>query len=78
MPYFVFTEDSSGRLGYVGDEYFSHVHAQDKADEYPGITHIIEAKSLVQAKRYLRDKLSKSKKDLGVLYKNVSSKKVEV
>ena len=71
MPFYVFTEDSKGRLGYVGDEYFSEVQAQDKADEYEGITHIIHAKNLVQAKRHLRDKLAKGKKDLGQLYKNV-------
>jgi len=71
MPYFVFTEDNKGRLGYVGDEYFSQVQAQDKADEYSGITHVVEAKNLTQAKRYLRDKLARKKKDLSVLYKNV-------
>ena len=74
MPYFVFTEDAEGRLGYVGEEYFSQVQAQDKADEYPGITHVIEANTLVKAKRYLRDKLAKKKGDLGVLYKNVKNK----
>lgn len=74
MPHYVFTEDAQGRFGYVGDEYFSHVQAQDKADEYPGITHIIEAKNLAQAKRFLRDKVAKKNKDLGVLYKNVRSK----
>lgn len=76
MPFFVFTEDSQGRLGYVGDEYFSEVQAKDKADEYSGITHLIEAKNLTQAKRYLRDKLARSKKDLSVLYRNVRSKDV--
>jgi hypothetical protein len=71
MPFFVFTEDSEGRLGYVGSEYFSEVQAEDKASEYPGITHVIHAGNLVQAKRHLRDKLAKKKKDMGQLYKNV-------
>ena len=73
MPHYIFTEDSQGRLGYVGDEFFSHTQAQDKADGYTGITHIIEGKDLATAKRYLRDKLSKKKGDLGQLYKNVRS-----
>jgi len=70
----VFVEDKSGRLGRVGDEYFSHVLAQDKADEFGGITHIIEAQNLTSAKRYLKGKLSKRKGDLSPLYKNVSNR----
>lgn len=73
MPHFVFTEDEKGRLGYVGDKFFSHTQAQDKADEYNGITHIIEADDLTKAKRFLRDKLAKKSGDLGKLYKNVRS-----
>jgi len=74
MPFYVFTEDSQGRLGYVGREYYSEVQAQNEADEYEGITHIIQADNLVQAKRLLRRNLVKKKKDLGQLYKNVRSK----
>ena len=55
--YYLFTEDENGRLGYVGQEFFSEVQAQDKADEYLGITHIVPAENLVEAKRRLRDKL---------------------
>lgn len=74
MPFFLFTEDSKGRLGYLGKEYFSEVQAQDEADEYEGITHVIQADSLVEAKRRLRNKLVKKKKDMGQLYKNVMNK----
>lgn len=72
--YYVFLESNEGKLGYVGGEYFSRVQAQDKADEYEGLTHIIEGDDLSQAKRKLRDKLVKTKKDVSVLYKNVKNK----
>lgn len=71
MPFYVFTEDAKGRLGYVGREYYSEIQAQNEADEYEGITHVIQADALVQAKRLLRRNLAKKKKDLGQLYKNV-------
>lgn len=72
--FYIFTEDEQGRFGYVGQEYFSEVQAQSKADEYDGITHIIQAKDLVGAKRKLRDRVVRDKKDLGQLYKNVRNK----
>lgn len=72
--FYVFTEDKSGKLGYVGQEYFSRVQAQDKADNYDCIAHIIQASDLVEAKRKLRDEMVSTKKDMGQLYKNVRSK----
>jgi len=73
--YYIFLETKEGKLGYVGGEYFSHVQAEDKAVEYEGITHIIEGDNITQAKRKLRDKLVRSKKDMSVLYKNVKNKR---
>ena len=72
--FYVFTEDEKGRYGYVGREYFSEVQAREKADEYEGITHVIQADSLVRAKRMLRDRMVKEKKNMGELYKNVRNK----
>lgn len=69
--YYVFLESAEGKLGYVGREYFSYVQAEDKADEYEGITHIIQSDNLRNAKRQLRDKLVKKKKDMSILHKNV-------
>lgn len=74
MSYFVFIEDAQGRLGRVGDEYFSFVQAQDKADRFEGVTHIIEAQNVTLAKRSLKGKLSKREGNLSPLYKNVRSK----
>jgi len=72
--FYVFTEDEKGRYGYVGQEYFSEVQAEAKAEDYDGITHIIEANNLVEAKRKLRDKMVRRKKDMGQLYRNVKSR----
>jgi len=71
MPCYIFTEDEKGRLGYSGKEYFSRVHAEDEAEDLPGITHIIEADNLAEAKQRLRGKLVKKKEDMNLLYKNV-------
>jgi len=71
MPYYIFTEDEKGRLGYSGKEYFSKVHADSEADDLPGITHIIEGRNLAEAKQRLRGTLVKKKKDMDILYKNV-------
>ena len=71
MPFYVFTEDEKGRLGYIGTEFYSEVKAQDEADDYEGITHVIQADDLKSAKRLLRKNLAKKKKDLGQLYRNV-------
>jgi len=70
MPYFIFSEDEKGRLGYSGREFFSRVEADNEADDIPGITHIIDADSLGDAKRKLREKLVK-KGNTEALYKNV-------
>jgi len=72
--FYVFTEDTQGKLGYVGSEYFSQIQAENKADDYDCITHIIRADTLVGAKRKLRETLVRKKKDMGMLYKNVRSK----
>jgi len=72
--FYVFTEDDKGRLGYVGKEFFSEIQAQDCADGYDGITHVIRADNLVEAKRKLRDKIVRKKKDMGELYRNVKNK----
>ena len=72
--FYIFTEDNQGRYGYIGQEFFSEVQAQEKADDYEGITHVIEAKDLASAKRKLRDKMVRKKKDMGQLYKNVRNK----
>ena len=77
MPFYVFTEDKEGRYGYVGREYYSEVQAQNKADDYDGITHVIQADNLISAKRLLRDRMVRKKRDMGQLYKNVRNK-VEV
>lgn len=69
--FYVFTEDERGRYGYVGQEFFSEVQARDKADDYDCVTHIIQADDLVTAKRKLRNKLVRTKKDMGQLYRNV-------
>lgn len=70
MPYFIFLEDEKGRLGYSGKEFFSQVEADSEAEDLPGITHIITADSLGDAKRKLREKLVK-KGSTEALYKNV-------
>lgn len=72
--FYVFTEDEKGRYGYVGQEFFSEVQAQDKADDYDCVTYVIRADDLVTAKRRLRNKMVKKKKDMGQLYKNVKGK----
>lgn len=72
--FYVFTEDSQGRYGYIGQEFFSEVQAQERADDYEGITHVVEGRDLVEAKRKLRDKMVRKKKDMGQLYKNVRNK----
>jgi len=69
--FYVFTESKEGKFGYVGREYFSEVQAQDKADEYDCITHVIRAKDLGEAKRNLRTKAVKTTGDINKLYKNV-------
>lgn len=72
MPFYLFTEeDENGRLGYSGKEFYSEVGAESAAEDYPGITHIKEGKTLVEAKRKLREELVKKKKDMGILYKNI-------
>ena len=58
-------------------EYFSEVQAQDKADEYDCITHIIQGRDLREAKRKLRDKMVKKKKNMGELYRNVRGREEE-
>jgi len=73
MPYYIFSEDEKGRLGYSGKEFFSRVQADSEAEDIPGITHIITADSLGNAKRKLREKLVK-KGNVSSLYKNVRSK----
>ena len=74
MPtfHYVFTEDEKGRLGYVGNRY-SLAAANDLAADHYGITHVIEAHSLVEAKQKLRGKLVKSK-GLDEGYRNVQSR----
>ncbi len=74
MPFYVFTEDAQGRWGYIGQEFFSEVSAQDKADDYDCITHVVHGKTLAEAKRQLRDKMVRKQKDMGLLYKNVRNK----
>jgi len=71
--FYIFTESVEGKLGYVGRGYFSEVQAENKADDYDCITHIIQADSLVKAKRRLRDKMVKKEKDMSMLYKNVKN-----
>lgn len=73
--FYVFTEDEKGRYGYVDQEFFSEVQAQDKADDYDCVTHVIRADNLVTAKRRLRNKMVKKKKDMGQLYKNVRNER---
>ena len=68
LMYYLFTEDINGKLGYVGQEYFSMVQAEDKAEDYGGITHIVEGRDLAEAKRKLRDRLVRKKKDPSLLY----------
>jgi len=72
--YYIFTEDKDSKFGYVGRSYFSEVQAQDKADDFDCITHILQADSLVQAKRKLRSMMVKKKRDIGILFKNVKNK----
>ena len=69
--YYVFLESQDGKLGYVGREYFSYNQAEERADEYEGITHIVSADNLRNAKRQLKDRLVKKKKDMSILHKNV-------
>lgn len=70
--YYIFTQDEHGRLGYSRKEYYSKVAADSAADDIPGITHVIEANSLDEAKQILRGKLVE-KGDTEALYKNVRS-----
>lgn len=75
MPYYLFTEDEkTGKLGYSGKEFFSQVEADSEAEDIPGITHVVPADSLQDAKRKLREKLVK-KGDTNSLYRNVRNKK---
>lgn len=76
MPYYIFLEDEKGKLGYNGRNFFSQVEAEEEAEDIPGITHIIEADSLVDAKRKLRYSLVKKGK-VDSLYKNVRRKRHE-
>jgi len=73
MSYYVFTEDENGKRGYVGSRE-SYVQANDLAEDYMGITYIIEATDLVEAKRKLRDKLIRKTQNLSEGYRNVRNK----
>jgi len=73
MSFYVFTEDVDGKRGYVGAR-DSEVVANDLAEDYMGITYVIEADDLVTAKRKLRDKLIRKTEDLGEGYRNVRNK----
>ena len=75
MPYFIFTEDEKGRFGYLGQSFYSKVQADNKAEDYDCITHIVSAQNLIEAKRKLRNKVARQKKDIGLLYRNVRSGK---
>jgi len=74
MPYYLFIEDDKGKLGYNGKEFFSMAAADSEAEDVPGITHIIEADNLEEAKRKLRGALVRRKRDMGMLYRNVRNK----
>lgn len=76
MLYFLFIEDKKGKLGYSGKEFYSKVGADSAANDYPGITHVIEAETLLEAKRKWRDKLFK-KGNTEALYRNVRNMKDE-
>lgn len=74
MPYYLFTEDNEGKLGYSGKEFFSKIRVEGEAEDILGITHIVEAKTLGGAKRKLRALLVKKKGNLSELYRNVRKK----
>ena len=71
--YYVFTEDDKGRWGFVGER-DSYVTANDLAEKYLGITHVIEATSLAEAKQKLRAKKIRETNNLGLGYRNVRNK----
>lgn len=73
--FYIFTEDEEGRFGYLGQSFYSEVQAEAKAEDYDCITHIIQAENLVGAKRKLRERMVRKKKDASILYKNVMTKK---